>query len=58
MLTSSEIEELNNKTAEKTTQAVKENPVINSGFRPVLQLPAGPTTSISNTISSQLPLNE
>ena len=58
MLSSTEIEELTNKTAEATTALVKEHPVIASTFG---SIPGPKQTGISTTenkISELLPQNE
>lgn len=58
MLSSDELQQLNDKTAEATTAMVREHPVVAPviGATPVLESTAVSTTQ--NKISELLPLNE
>ena len=58
MLSSTEIEELTNKTAEATTVMVKEHPVIASSFGSIPGPKPTGISTIENKISELLPLNE
>ncbi|NHZ86095.1 MAG: hypothetical protein GWP19_09460 [Planctomycetia bacterium] len=58
MLTSTEIEDLNNKTAEETSKQVKRYPVVTPVFRSNISSNSANITETESTTRELLPSNE